>query len=186
MRSLPLSTARRSGSPVRLAEEQSRLAVQVESRHASDSRRGAAGLGRFGACGGHETGREMRRANADAVATSPNCTGRRPKGRAPEERPSHASVPGRAAGMPHHLVAAVGVQEQAAGVAELPAVVQLCRFLKLFGDERAETAVRQRVVPDEEVARRAEQDRRRRRDRCRAASPSSSRCPPSRKRGRGS
>src|SRR6185295_864 len=58
--------------------------------------------------------------------------------------------------MRHQRAAAVGVHHQAAGVTELPAVVQPCLFLKLFGDERAQSSARQRVVPDEEVARRAE------------------------------
>src|SRR5262245_59001680 len=65
-------------------------------------------------------------------------------------------VPGRAAGVRHLLYSPIGVHDQAARIFDLPAVVQLCLFLKLFGDERSKTIVRKSVVPDEEVAGRVE------------------------------
>src|SRR5688572_9626317 len=58
--------------------------------------------------------------------------------------------------MRHQRATAIGAHDQATSVTELPAIVQPCLFLKLFGDERAKTAARQRVVPDHEVRRRAE------------------------------
>src|SRR5687767_557151 len=58
--------------------------------------------------------------------------------------------------MRHQRATAIGAHDQATSVTELPAIVQPCLFLKLFGDERAKTAARQRVVPDHEVCRRTE------------------------------
>src|SRR5262245_121190 len=54
-------------------------------------------------------------------------------------------VPSSAAGMRHLLYSPIGVHDQAARIFELPAVVQLCLFLKLFADERSKTIVRKSI-----------------------------------------
>ena len=142
-----------------LAEEQPRLAVQVGSRHA-----GALGnrgrrlrlncFGGFGIWGGRkliaDAARERRRRRFVRIAQDGDRKALRRKTTQP------CTVPGRAAGMRHERAAAVGVHHQATRITELSAVVQLCLFLKLSGDERAQTSARQRVVPDHEVGRRAE------------------------------
>src|SRR5688500_3917451 len=53
--------------------------------------------------------------------------------------------------MPYHFAAPVIIEEQSTCIAELPAVVQCCRFLEFLGYEPTQTAAGQCFVPNKEV-----------------------------------